>query len=109
DEGGKTVYVPAIYLLQLGNQEDSKVLSMSGEAFVTGLTLGFGGEAVAGGELATEEGAKLTGRALWAARAAKAAQWGDRIAGAGAAASTLINDHRGWILEKFGEDGQKFL
>ncbi len=50
DEGGKTIYVPAIYLLQLSNQETTKVYQLAGEAIFTGLTLGVGGEVAAAGE-----------------------------------------------------------
>lgn len=100
DEGGKTVYVPAIYLLQVGNQEDTKVLTMIGEAVVTGATLGFGGGGVAGGEAAAGS---------WAARGLTVLRWADHTATAVMAASTVINDHRGLILKQFGKDGEEFL
>ncbi len=104
DEGGKIVYMPALYLLQLSNTDSTKVGMMAGEAFVTGLTLGLGGEAVALGETANASRA-----AIWGARAFTVLKWTDRAATVFAAASTLINDHRGWILEKFGDEGSEFL
>ena len=104
DEGGTVVYMPALYLLQLGNQQDTKVLSMSSEAFAAGLTLGTGGAAVGAGE-ATAAGTA----GLWATRGATALLWADRAATVIAIASTVINDHRGLILKHFGADGATFL
>ncbi|MBK6958410.1 MAG: DUF4157 domain-containing protein [Nitrosomonas sp.] len=122
DEGGKVVHVPAIYLLQLGNQEDTKAYSMMGEAVFTGLTLGLGGGAAVGGKVGTEawaarilssggeavvaEGASA---GVWAARGLATLKWADRGAAAFGAASTLINDHRGLILQHFNKDGEEFL
>ncbi|NBA93504.1 DUF4157 domain-containing protein [Pseudomonas sp. R5(2019)] len=100
DEGGKVVYVPALHLLQLGNQEDTKALTMVGEAVFTGLTMGVGGEVVAGTKAA---------RGVWAARGVAAIKWADRGATAIGALSVLINDHRGLILKHFGSDGEAFL
>ncbi len=104
DEGGKIIYMPALYLLQLSNTDTTKVGMMAGEAFVTGLTFGLGGEAVAVGETANASRA-----AIWGARAVNYLKWTDRAATAVAAASTLVNDHRGWIIEKFGDDGRWIL
>jgi hypothetical protein len=100
DEGGKVVYVPALHLLQLGNQEDTKALTMVGEAVFTGLTMGVGGEVVAGTKAA---------RGVWAARGVAAIKWADRGATAIGALSVLINDHRGLILKHFGSHGEAFL
>jgi hypothetical protein len=103
DEGGKVIYVPALYLLQLGNQEDTKVLTMAGEALATGATLGLGGGTVAGEQAAA---------GTWARRASIAARWAhraDRTAMAFGAASILINDHRGLIIKHFGKNGEEFL
>lgn len=106
DEGGKTVYVPAMFLLQLSNAQDTKAASMMIEAFVTGLTMGGGGGAVGGGEAAVTH-------ATTAARALKAARTTLEVADTTAAVigveSTLINDHRGLIIERFGPDGEEFL
>jgi len=107
DEGGKTIYVPALYLLLLSNQEDTKLGSMAAEAVVTGFTLGLGGEATAAGEGA--EAVDKSAKAIWLARGASVLKWGDRIVTVLSVASTLINEHRGLILEKFGEDGETFL
>jgi hypothetical protein len=107
DEGGKQVYVPAVQLLQMSNQETTKLGFMAGEAVVTGITLGLGGGAVAGGE-ATASAATTRG-AVWAGRALTALKWGDRVATVAGAATTLINDHRGLIIKEFGKDGEAFL
>ncbi len=104
DDGGKIIYMPALYLLQLSNSETTKIGTMAGEAFLTGLTLGAGGEAVA-----IAEGANASRAAIWGARAFTVLKWTDRAAAVFAAASTIINEHRGWIIEKFGEDGREFL
>jgi hypothetical protein len=111
DEGGKVIYVPALYLLQLSNQEDTKLGMMAGEAAFTGFTLGLGG-AASGTLIITEEGAEaaqLTGRALWLARGASAVKWADRAVTVLSIASRVITEHRGLIIEKFGEDGESFL
>jgi hypothetical protein len=100
DEGGKIIYVPALHLLKLSNQETTKAGHMMGEAVLTGLTLGMGGEAVAGGEAAA---------ATWTARGLSVLKWADRAATAVSIASTLINDHRGLIIKHFGKDGETFL
>ncbi|WP_262421445.1 hypothetical protein [Paraburkholderia sp. UCT31] len=100
DEGGKVIYVPAMHLLELGNQETTKAYTMAGEAVFTGLTMGFGGEVSAGAKAA---------RGAWALRGAKALQFADRASAVVGVAGTLINDHRGLILEHFGADGERFL
>jgi hypothetical protein len=104
DEGGKIIYVPALYLLQLSNAEDTKILSMAGEAVFTGATLGIGSEAVV-----VAEGANATRASIWAARGLSVLKWTDRAAMVLFAAGTLINDHRGWIIETFGDSGRQFL
>jgi uncharacterized protein DUF4157 len=122
DEGGKVVHVPAIYLLQLGNQEDTKAYSMMGEAVFTGLTLGIGGGAAAGGKIGTKawaarilssEGGTVAAEGastgVWTARGLTTLKWADRGAAAFGAASMLINDHRGLILQHFPEEGKEFL
>ena len=59
DEGGKIIYMPALYLLQLSNTDTTKVGMMAGEAFVAGLTFGLGGEAVAVAETANASRAAI--------------------------------------------------
>ncbi len=107
DEGGQIMYVPALYLLQLGNQENTKIGTMAGEAAFTGLTLGFGGEAVAAGE--GMEAAGTSAKAIWLARGATALRVADATVTVLSVASRVINDNRGLILEKFPEDGEAFL
>ena len=103
DEGGKTIYVPAMFLLQLSNMEDAKAATMMGEAVFTGLTLGAGGGAAAGGEQAVARGG------MWAARGLKALRVADTTATVVGVAGTLINDHRGLIIQHFGTHGEEFL
>jgi hypothetical protein len=102
DEGGKQVYVPAIQLLQMSNQEDTKLWTMAGEGVITGVTLGSGGAVIAGGE-ATAAAATTRG-ALWLGRAATVLKWGDRIATGAGIVNTLVNDHRGLIIQHFGKE-----
>jgi hypothetical protein len=122
DEGGKVVYVPAMYLLQLSNQEDTKLGTMAAEAIFTGLTLGGGEGVVAGGEAvaaggetvvtgveAAAEGAVALTRAQRLAKGGLTAlKWGDRITGVLGAASTVLNEHRGFILSELGEERGKW-
>ena len=69
-----------------------KELGTVGEIAVIGLTLGSG--ALVG------EGTTVTARILLAA---------DRVAFAAGTITSIIGDHRGWILQRFGDKGQTFL
>jgi hypothetical protein len=100
DEGNKIIYVPALYIIQLSNKETSKAIQLGVTAFATGLTLGFGGAAV------TTSRAAGTG---FLARAGTVLVWTDRVASVLSITSILIDDHRGFILTTFGEDGERFL
>jgi hypothetical protein len=94
DEGGTVVYRPAIYLVELANNTDTTVATKVGEAAFIGLTLG-GGSLFAG-----------AGEAGWAARAVL---WADRAAFALSLLTSIIREHRGWIIERFGDRGRTFL
>jgi hypothetical protein len=100
DEGNKIIYVPALYIIQLSNKETSKAIQLGATAFGTGLTLGFGGAAVATTE--------TTSTSLLA-RAGTVLIWTDRVASVLSVTSILIDDHRGFIITTFGDDGERFL
>ena len=92
DLGGVVQYRPALFLVELANATDMKELSIVGEITMLGLTLGSG--ALAG------EGTTVTARILLAA---------DRVAFAAGTITSIIGDHRGWILQRFGDKGQTLL
>jgi len=92
DLGGVLVHRPALFLIQLANATDMQVLMTVVDVAALGLTLGSGA--------LVAEGATLGARVLLAA---------DRIAFAVGTISTVIREHRGWILQRFGATGQQFL
>jgi len=92
DQGGATRFAPALYLLEVAHQDARHTLLKCGEAFTFGVTLSAGGAVgVAGGRLAT------------------AVMWCDRAAVALGAVTSVVDEHRAWILEKYGEKGARFL
>jgi len=92
DEGGEARFAPALYLLEVAHQDARRTLLKCGEAFTFGVTLGAGGAAgVAGGRLAA------------------AVMWCDRAAVALGAVTSVVDEHRAWILERYGEKGARFL
>ena len=88
DEGGVTVQQPALFLLQLSNVGDydlgMKILTVS----ATALSFGAGG-AIAG--------------------SSRVLVFLDRAALALGILGTIVDDHRGWIIAKFGDDGRTFI
>jgi hypothetical protein len=108
DEGGITVHVPALALIDFSNQIEQHTISKAATAFFTGLTLGAGGLGATSVEaLAADVAAGQASRAaLWAARGVL---WADRIALALPVLSTVVNEHRGWIIEKFPQAGPGIL
>jgi hypothetical protein len=88
DQGGVIINRPALYLVQLSNEQDAKILEKSEHAFMAGLT--FGPATLLGGVEAT-----LAARILASA---------DRIAFAIGTLVELINENRAWIRERFGDD-----
>ena len=93
DEGGATRFAPALYLLEVAHQDDRHTLLKCGEAFAFGVSAGsaVGAAGAAGGRLAT------------------AVVWCDRAAVALGAVTSVVDEHRGWILERYGEKGARFL
>ncbi|WP_127530376.1 hypothetical protein [Paenibacillus kobensis] len=96
DEGkaSPVVYKPALFLVRLHNETNTRVAEKMTEAFGLGLTLGAG------------EGVVLGAEATWGARALL---WADRIATVAGTLSSLIQENRGFIIDELGDDGRKFL
>ncbi len=94
DLGGEIHYRPALYLVQLSNETITTIYQAMGEAAALGLTLGSGALVGAGA------------RAGWGARVLL---WADRAATVLGTLTTIIREHRGWIISRFGESGRTFL
>lgn len=94
DLGGDIHYRPALYLIQLANETTTTVYQKIGEASALGLTLGSGALLGTGARMA------------WGTRALL---WADRAAFALGTVASVIREHRGWIIERFGESGKDFL
>jgi Domain of unknown function (DUF4157) len=88
DQGGVLVPVQALALIDYSNQLRQNTLSLAKTAFVSGLTLGFGGIAAGGSRFLV---------------------WGDRVAATYSVLSMVVNEHRDWILKNFPNYGQMFL
>ena len=95
DEGGATRFAPALYLVEVAHQDARHTLLKCGEAFAFGVSVGVGGAAGAAG---------ATGGRLAAVLA-----WCDRTAVALGAVTSVVDEHRGWILQRYGEKGARFL
>jgi len=95
DLGGVVHYRPALYLIQLANQTVTKVYKILGEIAGYGLSFGMG--------MILGAGAK--GVSL----GAKVLKWVDRIGTVIGVLNTVIQEHRGWIISRFGESGKSFL
>lgn len=91
DEGGGVVYVPALYLLLLSHEDSARVGWKMVEAGALGLSLGAGALVEAGVE------AGVAARVLVAC---------DRVAVAMGLATSLLLEHRGWLMERFGVEGR---
>ena len=108
DEGGAINYFPALYLLQLENEASRLAVHKAVEAFALGLTLGTSSLAGVAGEGAVETGAFTTlGRV--AAYARTGVVVADRVATGLDIANSLIQEHRGWIIEKSPVTGKSFV
>jgi hypothetical protein len=94
DLGGQVVYRPALFLIQIANQNDTATLTKIAEIVGIGLTLGTGALL----ELGVE-----------ATLAARVLLWADRAAFALSTIATVVNEHRGEIIERYGESGKQFL
>src|SRR5205814_540668 len=108
DEGGVVSFFPALYLLQLENESTRVALEKAGEAFGIGLTLGFGGAGAAGGEAAAGT-AEVSTLARVGAGLRTGVIWADRIAFTLDIVNSIIQEHRGWIIETFPEHGRSFV
>jgi hypothetical protein len=94
DLGGPVVYRPALFLIQIANQDDTATLMKIAEVAGIGVTLGSGALA----ELGIEAG-----------MAARVMLWADRAAFVLGTLTTVINEHRGEIIERYGASGRQFL
>lgn len=108
DLGGVLHVRPAIYLVQLANESTTRVFVTAGEAAALGLTMGSGALAagVARGSTAVRALVRL---GFSAERAANVVVWVDRAAFSIGLITTAIRDHRGWIIQRFGDSGRQFL
>ncbi|HEY0733610.1 MAG TPA: hypothetical protein VGD69_01785 [Herpetosiphonaceae bacterium] len=88
DLGGEVHYRPALYLIHLAHRTDATIMAKMGEAATYGLSLGAG---------------SIVG---WTSRAIV---WADRAAAAAGLLTSVIREHRGWIVERFSESGRTFL
>lgn len=92
DDGGRLVYRPALYLVQISNEADTQTAMLAAQAFGTGLTLG--------------TDALLVGAA---GRLGQALLWADRIALALGSVTMILREHRGFIISRFGAEGREFV
>lgn len=88
EQGGQIVYLPAVALIDFSNQAIQSTSSKIVEVSMFAATFGTSGAAVAG------------------TRWARAALWADRVAQVVEIASVVIQENRGWIIEKFGTAGR---
>jgi hypothetical protein len=94
DLGGEVVYRPALFLVQVSNQNDTATLMKIAEVAGIGLTLGTGA---------------LVGLGVEATMAARVLLWADRAAFVIGTITSVINEHRGEIIERFGDSGRQFV
>jgi len=95
DLGGVIHYRPALYLIQLSNETVTTAFKKMAEAGAIGLTLGVGLVAGAG-----VKGASIGARVLL---------WADRVGTAVSIVNTVFQEHKGWIIQRFGKKGEDFL
>lgn len=94
DLGGTVIYRPALILVQLSNENTTATLTKIAEVAGIGLTLGTGA---------------LAGLGVEATMMARVALWADRAAFALGTLASVIREHRGEIIARFGADGRAFL
>jgi hypothetical protein len=107
DEGGTVQFMPALKLVQYANESDRIAIEKAAEAFGIGLTLGFGGGAAAGGEAAEGATVSTTARVVAAARTGLA--YADTAATALDIGNSILQEHRGWVIENSPKDGRDFV
>ncbi len=93
DLGGVEVQRPALFLVQLSNETSTKVVEKIVESSAIGITLGTSGVAGVGAR-------NILGTVL---------MWADRVALVVGTLTSIISEHRGWIIEKHGADGKEFV
>ncbi len=96
DEGkaAPIIYKPALFLVQLANESTTQVAHKMAEVTAIGLSLGVGEFAAVGAE---------------AAMGTRALLWADRIATATGILASVVTEHRGFIIDQFGDKGRQFL
>jgi hypothetical protein len=94
DLGGEVVYRPALFLVQVSNQNNTATLTKMAEIAGIGLTLGTG---------------TLAGLGIKAGLTTRVLLWADRTAFVLGMMTTIINEHRGEIIERFADSGRQFL
>jgi hypothetical protein len=94
DLGGPTVYRPALFLIEIANQNETATLTKIAEIAGIGLTLGTGA---------------LAGLGVEAGMMARVLLWADRAAFVLGTVAMVINEHRGEIIERYGDAGLEFL
>lgn len=94
DLGGQTVYRPALFLIQIANQNTTATLTKIAEVAGIGLTLGTGA---------------LVGLGVEATLLTRVLLWADRAAFVLGTIATIVNEHRGEIIERYGDSGREFL
>ncbi|MBC7358733.1 MAG: DUF4157 domain-containing protein [Desulfacinum sp.] len=89
DQGGIVHYTTPLFLIQLANATNQQVLEKILEAAGIGLTLGTGA---------------LAGLGVEASMAARVLLWADRAAFALGTVTSVLREHRGWVIEHFGSE-----
>lgn len=92
DLGGEIVYRPALWLVGLSNQTTTTIVEKIGEVTALGLTLGTGALVRAG-----------------AGTLAQVVLWVDRVAFAVGTITSILREHRGWIIQHYGDSGREFV
>ncbi len=109
EDGGKTpMDIPALALIDFGQQIQDKTISTAATAFFLGLTLGMGalgGGAIRGLQVRVAAGEPAKA-ALWAMRGVI---WADRVAYGVQAGAMFINGQRDWILRTWPDGGREVL
>lgn len=87
DQGGIIHYTTPLFLIQLANATDQRVLEKILEAAGIGLTLGSGA---------------LAGLGVEASMAARVLLWADRATFVLGTVTSVLREHRSWLVEQFG-------
>jgi hypothetical protein len=103
DEGAVSFF-PALLLMHLDSEATRVALAKAGEAFAVGLTMGADTKAAAVGGVGTIP----TKRRVDAAGGPGLA-WANRIALGLDPANSRIQQHRGWVIETWPDEGRAFV